>query len=162
MTRHTLILFAVLLSLWLLLSGHSTALLIALGALSAAAATILYVRVQPVSQLARLFARPGAMLGYIGWLSVEIIKSNIAVLHAILAPARIAPRFFVINTVDLDNLNPLATVIYANSITLTPGTVSTELADGQLVVHGLLPESESTLAEGAMRRRVQALATPPT
>jgi multicomponent Na+:H+ antiporter subunit E len=45
-------------------------------------------------------------------------------------------------------------VTYANSITLTPGTISVEVADGSILVHALTPEGAASLATGDMDRRV--------
>jgi multicomponent Na+:H+ antiporter subunit E len=48
-------------------------------------------------------------------------------------------------------------VIYANSITLTPGTITTALSEGVLEVHALTREGAESLLEGDMDRRVSAL-----
>ncbi|MCB1777853.1 MAG: Na+/H+ antiporter subunit E, partial [Candidatus Competibacteraceae bacterium] len=48
-------------------------------------------------------------------------------------------------------------VIYANSITLTPGTITASLSDGVLEVHALTQEAADALLEGDMDRRVTAL-----
>jgi multicomponent Na+:H+ antiporter subunit E len=45
-------------------------------------------------------------------------------------------------------------VTYANSITLTPGTVTVEIAQGEFVVHALTREGADSLQEGEMDRRV--------
>jgi multicomponent Na+:H+ antiporter subunit E len=48
-------------------------------------------------------------------------------------------------------------VIYANSITLTPGTVSTAVSDSGIEVHALTREGAAALMEGEMDRRVTDL-----
>jgi multicomponent Na+:H+ antiporter subunit E len=48
-------------------------------------------------------------------------------------------------------------VIYANSITLTPGTVSVEVEEGEITVHALTGETAAALIEGSMDRRVTRL-----
>ena len=48
-------------------------------------------------------------------------------------------------------------VIYANSITLTPGTVSVDLDDESVMVHALSSEGVESLEEGEMDRRVRAI-----
>ena len=53
--------------------------------------------------------------------------------------------------------DPLNQVIYANSITLTPGTLSVAVHDELIEVHALEAGSLQTLDRGEMRRRVQAL-----
>ena len=51
----------------------------------------------------------------------------------------------------------MAQVIYANSITLTPGTVTLDVRDGQFLVHALTTDSAEGLLSGEMDRRVAAL-----
>ena len=51
----------------------------------------------------------------------------------------------------------LAQVIYANSITLTPGTVSVDLRDGEVLVHALHAEAAEGVESGEMDRRCTAL-----
>ena len=48
----------------------------------------------------------------------------------------------------------LGQVIYANSITLTPGTISVDVANGEILVHALSFEGAETLMEGEMDHRV--------
>ena len=47
-----------------------------------------------------------------------------------------------------------AVTLHANSITLTPGTVTLDVADGRLVVHALTPATAAGVTSGAMARRV--------
>ena len=48
-------------------------------------------------------------------------------------------------------------VIYGNSITLTPGTITVDIDDGELLVHALTQSGADGLAEGEMDRRITAL-----
>lgn len=48
----------------------------------------------------------------------------------------------------------LGAVIYANSITLTPGTVTIKLSKDNLTVHALSKEAASELATGAMSEEI--------
>ncbi len=52
----------------------------------------------------------------------------------------------------------LKRVIYANAITLTPGTVSVELSKDKITVHALTESGAKELAEGSMAREVSDLA----
>ena len=52
---------------------------------------------------------------------------------------------------------PLGQTIFANSITLTPGTLSLEVEDGSVLVHALTAESAAGVLEGSMNRRVARL-----
>ena len=57
--------------------------------------------------------------------------------------------------------NELGMVIYANSITLTPGTVTIDIDDGWMIVHALSGDAAADLQGGEMDRRVTALETAP-
>jgi multicomponent Na+:H+ antiporter subunit E len=54
-------------------------------------------------------------------------------------------------------ITELGQVIYANSITLTPGTVTIALEDGKLAIHALTPGAAEGLQTGEMDRRVKLL-----
>ena len=153
--RLTLSLFILLAAIWLLLSGYYTALLLSLGALSCALVAALCRRmgvIDPEGHPNHLFL---GLLLYIPWLLWEICKSNIDIAWRILDPKLpIAPRVIRIKTSQKTHLGQ---VIYANSITLTPGTVSVEVEQGEITVHALTGETAAALLEGSMDRRVTRL-----
>jgi multicomponent Na+:H+ antiporter subunit E len=62
-----------------------------------------------------------------------------------------------VESVPADGMTPLAQVIYANSITLTPGTLSISVDDESILVHSLQPAGIAALHEGAMRARAHGL-----
>jgi multicomponent Na+:H+ antiporter subunit E len=57
-------------------------------------------------------------------------------------------------TVNANQRTPLGRVIYANSITLTPGTVSVEMLGDQIRVHALSLEEAADDMSGDMNDRV--------
>ena len=72
---------------------------------------------------------------YAVWLIFEVAKCNLAVVKLLLArKVQIAQEFVEI---PVSIKSDLAQVIFANSITLTPGTVTVETEDNHLVVHVL-------------------------
>jgi len=80
------------------------------------------------------------------------VKSNIDVMKAIARPRMaIAPKLLVIDT---NAGTDLGRATYANSITLTPGTVTLQIDDRTLVVHALTPGGAEGLLEGSMNRQV--------
>ena len=92
---------------------------------------------------------------YWSWLAKEIFKANIDVSKVILSPKMsLTPRLV---RVPLSQSNELATVIYANSITLTPGTVSVDIEGDEIIVHALTQELMDGLTEGDMDQRVNYL-----
>ena len=69
------------------------------------------------------------------WLIKEILKSNIIVTKTILSP-KIHVKQNMFN-VPLSPKSDAAQVIFANSITLTPGTITVETEKNSLLVHSL-------------------------
>ena len=151
--KRALILFVALFASWLLLSGHFDAALMTYGALSSAlvVALVAHLGVLDVEALpVHLGIRP--FLYYIPWLMKEIVLSNNAVARVILDPRLpIHPRIL---RVEASQKTDVGRVTYANSITLTPGTVTLDVRDGQLLVHALTTESAAGLLTGEMDRRV--------
>jgi multicomponent Na+:H+ antiporter subunit E len=92
------------------------------------------------------------VLAYIPWLLWQIFKANVHVGLRILNPKLpISPR--IVKAVTSQR-GDMGRVIYANSITLTPGTVSLQVEDDHILVHALTEESADGLADGDMDRRV--------
>ena len=142
-----------LLAVWVLLSGYIQPLLLGLGAASCLAVAWLKVRADrrdgdPVPFALHVHRLPGFLL----WLSWEIIKSNVDVSRRILSPSLpIAPA---VRWLPANQRTELTRVIYADSITLTPGTLSIDLEDAAVEVHALNEESLDTLERGEMDARV--------
>ena len=77
-------------------------------------------------------------LAYFSWLFIEIIKANIAVVRAVLSPdLAVSPT---LTRIPLHQKTDIGKVMFANSITLTPGTVSVDIQDDHILVHALLSE----------------------
>lgn len=82
-------------------------------------------------------------VAYFGVLVIEIIKANIAVLTIMLSSKIEIDPCFCYFTTDLKN--PIHRILLANSITLTPGTITVELSEkGEYKVHCL----DKSFAEG--------------
>ena len=92
------------------------------------------------------------------WLGREIIKANFDVARQILDPRMpINPRLF---EVDPQQNSDLTRVIYANSITLTPGTITTDLNPTRIQIHALCEDAEKDIRTGKMAARIAALEVP--
>lgn len=150
---------AVLFSLWLLLSGHYGNLLLSLGALSC-------VFVAWISEKLGLFSSNFSTLKFnlklptfLPWLFVEIIKSNIDVCCRILHPKLpIDPQFV---TVKASQHSDIARAVYANCITLTPGTYSLDINEESIEVHALTKQLADDVQQGEMSKRLIALEPKP-
>lgn len=145
-----------LFGLWLLLSGYFVALILGLGILSCLLVWFVSERMDKADGVDRLGdLRPIATFKYHCWLSVEIVKSNLDVARRVLSPnLPISPTIIY---VPASQKTDLGRVIYANSITLTPGTLSIDISEGEIEVHSLSREGAEQLAEGEMDRRVSEI-----
>ena len=138
--------------LWWLLSGHADALLLSLGAASVVLVWSLSRRMTSVG----ISLKPGSsLLTYLAWLMKEIVLSNLEVCREILRPRlAISPT---LARVPASQTTPWGRTLYANSITLTPGTVSIEVGEHDVLIHALLRKSAESLMQADMDRRVKAL-----
>jgi multicomponent Na+:H+ antiporter subunit E len=147
---------ATLFLFWLALSGHYTPFLIVSGAVVAFVVALLGVRSgygdeegHPIDYIAH-------GLVYWPWLVVEIAKSAWAVARIIIDPRLpISPR--LIRT-RASQRTAVGIATYANSITLTPGTITVEVnrREQEFLVHALTKDSAAGVEEGTMDRRVRA------
>ena len=95
------------------------------------------------------------IFGYYLWLTKEIIQANITVIkHIWLGKKSISPT---LKKIKISQQTDMGKVIYANSITLTPGTVAIDLVDDEIIVHALLYKDVESLEIGEMDRRVTML-----
>lgn len=149
---HALTLGLGLSGLWLLLSGHYDPLLLSLGAASVVTVVLIAWRMDVVDhECVPLQLRLG-YFGYLLWLGMEIIKANIEVTKVILNPSLpITPELFWIRA---SQKTDVGRVIHANSITLTPGTVSVEVEGGSILVHAITAELADGTRSGEMDRYV--------
>jgi multicomponent Na+:H+ antiporter subunit E len=153
--RYVASLLAVLVIVWLGLSGHVEPLLLGLGLASCLGVLALVRRMRLIdSEGAPLQLSLRALL-YTPWLLWEILKANVDVARRILNPRLpIAPRVI---RVEAGQRTDVARVVYANSITLTPGTVSIRCEGDHIEVHALTEEAAAELQGGRMGRRVSWL-----
>lgn len=95
------------------------------------------------------------LVRYLVWLMWNIILANLEVARLILHPRMpINPSLVIFETRLRD---PMARVVVANTITLTPGTVTIDLEDQTYLVHALVPESAGAIHSGALQNMVGAM-----
>jgi len=148
-----LILFVILVCLWLFMSGHYTFLIVSLGILSCAFCVYLANRAKLIdNEGLPLFFLP-RLLGYLMWLFKEILISNLNTAKAIISN-NIKPETF---TVKASQITDVAKVTYANSITLTPGTVTTKIKNNTFEVHALNTDFGNDVRSNEMDKKVKLL-----
>ncbi len=134
----------VLALLWWVLSGYDKITLLAFGAISVVIAMILVLRMRILDRETVPFMRLHRLIPYYIWLGGEMAKASIAVVRASLKPEiDITPRLV---RVPVTAKTDLARCVFANSITLTPGTVTVEIEDDAFLVHAL--DTSFTAPEG--------------
>lgn len=147
-----------MIALWLLLSGIYKPMLVGFGVASVILVLFIVRRMDQVdSDHLTVALNPIKFLTYFIWLLGEIAKSNWAVTKIILsgqAPQR--QHFF---DIPYSQSTDLGQVIFANSITLTPGTLTVETEQGDFQIHALDYSGEDLEALADMDRRVSAIET---
>lgn len=160
--KHYLTLTCILFLFWVMLSGKFDLKFLFYGAVSALVAAWIctpLLLLNNASGTRKYFAFDvslGKYIAYWGWLLKEVVKANWDVVKAVVRPdMAINPRVIRFR-IKMDN--PMAHTTLANSITLTPGTVTLNTTmDGLYEIHALTDGAAEGLLEGGMQKRVAAL-----
>jgi multicomponent Na+:H+ antiporter subunit E len=138
---------------WLALSGHYTPFLIGVGAACSIACVLAAQRLGTVDAEGHPAHLLGRAATYYPWLVWEIVKSAWAVARIIVHPRLpISPTMTV---VDASQRTAAGIATYANSITLTPGTITTGVRANRLTVHALVREGALDVEAGGMDAQVR-------
>ncbi len=141
--------FCACLVFWLLLSGHVSALDLAMGVAASALVTFANRDIEGVSELLRWTPR---LLAYLPWLLKEIWVANVQVVKLVLDPA--LPIDPVIVRLPTRFSSDFARTALANSITLTPGTITLDVEGEEFLVHAITAAGGADIVAGGMARRV--------
>ena len=147
--------FVVLFVFWLLLSGKFDLFHIALGLIccaivSAVSHDLLFTK-SGIQYKIDIFLR---FCLYLPWLIYQIVLANLHVAYMVLFPKKIEPQIIRFKT---GLKSDLSMVTLANSITLTPGTITMDIAGEEFVVHALSKKVADDLLTGDMERRVAGI-----
>jgi len=154
--KKSLVLFFALAVLWLLWSGLYLPLIMALGLASCLLVVFLVRRFDRFGHSSVPMHPGSGIVTYWFWLVKEIVLSSLQVTRIILSPQlRISPRLIKVAAIPRGEV---ARVVLGNSITLTPGTLTTDIDDdGMITVHALTSEGADGVLSGEMNRRVGRL-----
>ena len=149
--------FVFLFGLWLVLSGKFEPLLLALGFFASFLVAFFFHDLLFPGFHRSYFLSSIRFFGYIPWLILEIFKANFHLLRLVFHPRihdLIDPHIVSIKT----GLNKdMSIVTMANSITLTPGTITvTANSEGHFSVHAIDRKSSQALP-GEMLKKVAAV-----
>jgi len=151
------IIFLIILFLvWVTFSGFLEPFFLISGAVSCAIVYFVASRMDSVEKSFPVHILPRLPL-YLIWLYREVIKSSIDVAIRVW---RVDPDISpLIKWVNASQRNELGKTIYANSITLTPGTVCIDVKDNKLEVHALTQGAMEELETGKMNKKIATKVT---
>lgn len=152
-----------LFAFWLLLSGqyslpyshHFHPLVLFFGVLSSLLVTYIAWRMDRVDRYAFPINLTWRVILYLAWLIKEIFLANVNVARIILHPK--LPISPIMVPFRARMMSDMCRVIYANSITLTPGTITTGTSGDVLRIHALTWHDVDGREEDEMDRRICAL-----
>ncbi len=139
---------------WMLLSGHTDSLLLSLGGVSCLLTAWLCRRMDIVDHESHPSQIGPHMPRYWAALLLETLKSNWQTGMALLRPGQVAP---VTAYVDTPLTEDVVKATLANSITLTPGTLTLDVQKGRMRVHALNQRMLDDLRQGDMIKRAKRL-----
>ena len=143
-------LFIVLFGFWLLMSGYYTPLILSLGVISCLLCVYLTVKGKFLdNETLPIYFFP-RLIQYTLWLIKEILKSNIQTAKVIIMKSE-EPELFSVKASQKTNEGK---VTYANSITLTPGTVTTQIKNDIFEVHALTKDFGDDVRSSDMDKMV--------
>jgi multicomponent Na+:H+ antiporter subunit E len=151
--RHTLGLTVVLSAFWLALSGHFTPMMLAFAVLSVALVVWLSRRMDIIDHEGRSLDLGARAPLFWTWLGGQIVLSSWDVARRIWTGRPVVRP--VMGRVSTAGMTPVAQVTYANSITLTPGTLSVAVHEEDIEIHALDAGLIEDLAGGAMAERAR-------
>ena len=143
-------LFIVLFGFWLLMSGYYTPLILSLGVISCLLCVYLTIKGKFLdNETLPIYFFP-RLIQYTLWLIKEILKSNIETAKVIIMKSE-EPELFSVKATQKTNEGK---VTYANSITLTPGTVTTQIKNDIFEVHALTKDFGDDVRSSEMDKMV--------
>ena len=142
---------------WLALSGHYTAFLITMGIIASLATVYVARRMEALDGESVPVELIIPALTYWPWLVVEIWKSAIGVARIVIDPK--LPISPTMTKVRVSQRSAAGIATYANSITLTPGTVTTLIEGDVLTVHAIVRDGALDVEAGGMDKRVTRFET---
>ena len=147
---------SLLFGLWVLLSGKFDAFHLGVGLISVFGVLWMHAYLPPIESSSTPLLKPFNCLLYFFWLLWEMLQSAFAVSRIILgSSANLAsPKLIAFESKQPSLVQG---VILANSITLTPGTLTVDYRDDRYLIHALNDNTAADLLGGEMAKRVRNL-----
>lgn len=146
--------FLILFLNWVIWSGMFDAFHLSLGVISCALVTFLSHDLLFKEGFSyRNIVEAVRFIKYVPWLLYQIVLSNIHVAYLVLHPKMPIDPFMI--TVQTKLKKDISLVAYANSITLTPGTITADIVERKhYVVHCISKKVADDLFAGEMEKKV--------
>ena len=132
------------------MSGHYSILIITLGIISCAFCVYVAKRGNLIDDEGLPIFFIPRLSNYLIWLFKEILKSNLNTAKVIIN-GKVEPETFIVKA---SQVTDVAKVTYANSITLTPGTVTTKMQKDVFEVHALNSDFGNDVRTNEMDKKV--------
>ncbi len=149
--------FTFLFLFWIILNGKITLEIVLFGAFFSALVTMFsykILRVTPDLEK-EAFSKIFLILKYFGILIVEIIKANIQVIKLVLSKnPEISPT---LKLIKVDLKSRISMVALANSITLTPGTITVAMNENELYIHALTEENLEDIEDSIFVKQLKRM-----
>jgi multicomponent Na+:H+ antiporter subunit E len=144
--------FVILFAFWLLLSGHYDLFHLSLGLICSLLVAFVSsdLLIEEISGSNRI-RKTLRFIAYVPWLIYQVVLANLHVAYLIVNPRAIDPRVVRFKT---KLRSEFSMVTLGNSITLTPGTITMDIVDGEFFVHALSKKVADDLLGGEMERRI--------
>jgi multicomponent Na+:H+ antiporter subunit E len=124
---------------WFAMSGETSPFFVGLSVIAVLLTLWISASLKVIDRDSSPYHRAPHLLIYTGRLMVEIVKANIAVIARVLGVRHsIDPAMVEVTT---STRTSLSKALFANSITLTPGTVTVDVEGQVLKVHALVREN---------------------
>lgn len=149
--RYYVSLAVLLAALWLGISGVYNALTLSFLVLSVLLVLWLSARMHVVGREHNPMLFSWRLPLYWLWLGWQVVLANIHVAKLVLSPGRVQPEIF---SVPAPQKTAIGRVTYANSITVTPGTITLWVDKDHVKVHAVDKPSADGVKDGEMAARV--------
>lgn len=146
----------IMFAFWMLLSGEFSFILI----LSGIASSLFVSYLSHDLLIGKANAKQGfkkffRIIKYTPWLILQILIANIDLVYRTLHPRMLIDPMMI--SFKNKTKTDMGVTVLANSITLTPGTVTIEADKGNFVVHAISKEAADSLKKGTMQRKVRQI-----
>jgi len=161
---NSIIQFVLLMAVWLMMSGHYDLTHISMGIISSVIVLLLHIPLRKFYAEEEATALKGVkpyrlrimrMFFYVPWLIWQIVIASLQVAVLVLKPKMPVDPSLIRFKTNLPNTS--AKVILANSITLTPGTITLRVSGDEFLVHAVMDESSSGILDDSLPGEVAKL-----